>query len=82
MINYSIQFILPKFTTNPFKIIQKVMFLGNSMENWYNVTWCRKMGIKVHSIYHVISERITFAEKAMNANGAEKVSRAQHLVYW
>ena len=39
------------------------------------------MGTKVHSIYHVISERITFAEKAMNANGAEKVSRAQHLVY-
>ena len=37
------------------------------------------MGTKVHSIYHVISERIIFAEKAMNANGAEKDSRAQHL---
>ena len=37
------------------------------------------MGIKVHSIFHVISERITFGEKAMNANGAEKDSRIQHL---
>ena len=37
------------------------------------------MGIEVRSIFHVISERITFGEKAMNANGAEKDSRVQHL---